>query len=342
MAFRELAPPDPSLEPASGGEGDRSGLLDLTLLVCTHDKERLLDRALAAVAEQELPPGRSWEVVVVDNRSTDGTREIADSWAADGRIPRLRCVSEPRLGVSFARKRGLREARGRLVGFVDDDCLLDSDWAARALAFAEEHPGVGAFGGRNELLWESPPTRLAELYGESLARQDLGPCPCPMPVTAWRMPVGAGLVLRREAVIASGWVERGVLRARHPRNLGAGEDAELALRIRRAGWEVWYSPELRLRHVIPPERMTLRYLRRLHRGFGRADVFLRALHRAPQPHPRLDGLRWAGRVLREVLERYQEGYLRYEEERPTWLIRLSYAAGCLEGAALFLLTGRGW
>jgi glycosyltransferase involved in cell wall biosynthesis len=321
---------------------DRGAAPDLTLLICTHDKARLLEGSLASIAEQQLPPGVHWEVLVVDNRSADETREVVRRWAADPRIPRLRYVSERRLGVSFARKRGLRESHGRLIGFVDDDCLLASDWAARALAFAERHPGVGAFGGRNELLWEAPPTRVAELYGESLARQDLGARPRPMPVTAWRMPVGAGLVLRREAVIASGWVERGVLRARHPRNLGAGEDAELALRIRRAGWQVWYSPELRLRHVIPPERMTLRYLRRLHRGFGRADVFLRALHRAPQRHPRIDGLRWAGRMLREVLERYEEGYARYEDERPTWLIRLSYARGCLEGAVLFLLTGRGW
>lgn len=80
----------------------------------------------------------------------------------------------------------------------------------------------------------------------------------------------------------------------------------------------------------------------MHRGFGRADVFLRALDRAPQPHPRLEGLGWAIGVLREVLERYQEGYVRYEDERPTWLIRLSYARGCLEGAVRFLLTGRGW
>jgi hypothetical protein len=51
---------------------------------------------------------------------------------------------------------------------------------------------------------------------------------------------------------------------------------------------------------------------------------------------------WATGVLVEVLRRYREGYVRYEDERPTWLIRLSYARGCLEGAARFLLTGRGW
>jgi glycosyltransferase involved in cell wall biosynthesis len=311
------------------------------VLVCTHNNAGMLDRALESIAGQVLPPGVRWELLVVANRCTDGTAEVVRRWGASGRIPRLRYVSERRLGVSFARRRGLRESRGRLIGSVDDDCRLDPDWAAQALRFAHLYPRAGAFGGRNELVWEAPPTKLADLYGESLARQDLGPVPCLMPVRDWRMPVGAGLVLRREAIVDSGWLEHGQLRSRGPRSLGAGEDTEISLRIRRAGWQIWYSPELRLRHVIPPERMTLPYLRRLHRGFGRADVFLRALYRAPQPHPRLEGLTWAIGVLREVLERYQEGYVRYEDERPTWLIRLSYARGCLEGALRFLLTGRG-
>jgi glycosyltransferase involved in cell wall biosynthesis len=318
------------------------GVVDLTLLVCTHDNARLLDGALESAAAQALPEGVTWEVLVVGNRCSDETAALVRRWGESGRFPRLRYISERRLGISYARRRGLRESHGRLVGFVDDDCLLAPDWAAEALRFAEENPRAGAFGGRNELIWEAPPTRLAELYGESLARQDLGPAPLRMPVKQWRMPVGAGLALRREAIRDSGWLDHGVLRSRVGRGLQAGEDTEIALRIRRAGWEVWYAPDLRLRHVIPPDRMTLPYLRRLHRGFGRADVYLRDLGMGRRRHPRLDGLAWSVRVLREVLDRYQEGYVRFEDERPTWLIRLSYARGCVEGAVRFLLTGRGW
>jgi glycosyltransferase involved in cell wall biosynthesis len=315
--------------------------VDLTLIVCTHNNAPMLDGALESIAQQSLPSGIRWEALVVANRCTDETADVALGWRTSGRIPRLRYVDERRLGLSFARKRGLRESYGQLVGFVDDDCRLAPDWAAQALRFAAEHPRAGAFGGKNELLWEVPPTPLAELYGESLARQDLGSAPRRMPVIDWRMPVGAGLVLRRRAWIDSGWMDQSGLRSRSPRNLGAGEDAEISLRIRRAGWQVWYAPELRLRHLITPDRMKLAYLRRLHRGFGRADVFLRALAGPPRPHPRLEGLAWSVGVLVEVLRRYQEGYVRYEDERPTWLIRLSYARGCIEGAIRFLLTGRG-
>lgn len=339
MGPQELAPSPSGLDRVR--VGDRQDELDLTLLVCTHNKARLLERALESVAQQALPHTVRWETLVVANRCTDRTQEVVRRLAADGRIPQLRYVTESRPGVSFARRRGFRESRGRLIGFVDDDCLLAPDWAAQALRFAEAHPRAGAFGGRNELLWEVPPTDIAELYGESLARQDHGNAPRQMPVTEWRMPVGAGLVLRRDAVVSSGWIDHGVLRARTPRNLGAGEDAEIALRIRRAGWQIWYSPGLRLRHVIPGDRTTLVYLRRLHRGFGRADVFLRALATAPR-WPRFEGAAWAVRVLLGVLRRFPDGFVRYEDERPTWLIRLSYARGCIEGSARFLLTGRGW
>jgi glycosyltransferase involved in cell wall biosynthesis len=311
------------------------------MLICTHNRVRSLDRTLRSVADQVVPRDLSWEVLVVANRCTDDTAALVRRWGESGRIPRLRFVTERRAGVTAARKRGLWESRGRLVGYVDDDCLLAPDWAAAAVAFAEEYPRAGAFGGRNELLWEAPPTRVADLYGESLARRDLGPAPRPMPAGEWRMPPGAGMVLRRQAVIDSGWLGGAVLRSRRRGSLECGEDAEIELRIRRAGWEIWYSPDLRLRHLIPEHRMELGYLRRLHRGFGRAEPYLRALALAPQRHPRLDALRWSGAVLREVLERFEEGYLRYEPERPTWLIRLSHARGCLEGAAVFALTGRG-
>jgi glycosyltransferase involved in cell wall biosynthesis len=318
------------------------GFDDLTVLICTHNNARLLDRTLESVAGQIVPPGLCWEVLVVANRCTDRTPDVVRRWGERGLIPRLRYVTERTAGITSARKRGLRESRGRLVGYVDDDCLLASDWIVQALAFAEAHPRAGAFGGKNELLWEAQPTAIADLYGESLARRDFGSAARRMPLGEWRMPPGAGLVLRRDAVIDSGWVDGAVLRSRRRGSLHCGEDAEIELRIRRAGWEIWYSPDLRLRHVIPAHRMDLGYLRRLHRGFGRAEPYLRALALSPQPHPRLNALKWSAGVLREVLARYRKGYLLYENERPTWLIRLSHARGCLEGAAAFTLTGRGW
>src|SRR5262249_52296065 len=205
------------------------------------------------------------------------------------------------------------QSRGELVAFVDDDCLLTQNWIEAACQFARAHPRAGAFGGRNELLFELPPSRVAELYGASLARQDWGDQPACMPLAGRAYPAGAGLVLRREAMLASSWIESGVLTGRCGEKLSAGEDAEIVLRIRNAGWEIWYTPELKLLHFIARERMSLPYLRRLHRGFGQAEVFLRALCRSPFPmlRDRLCGPGWALGEMGRVLARWPRGYVQY-------------------------------
>jgi glycosyltransferase involved in cell wall biosynthesis len=318
-----------------------AGDCHITLLICTYNNAAYLEKALTAIAGQVVDPSVAWEVLVVDNNCTDHTHQVVRAFQEAHSIPKLRLLSEPRQGVGFARKRGLRASQGRLIGFIDDDCLIAPDWLAHAVGFAASHPNAGAFGGHNELLWETEPNELLLAYGESLARQDFGGVEQRLPSTGKRYPVGAGLVLRREAVVASGWVEQGALAGRDPRRFGAGEDTELVLRIRNAGWEIWYTSRPRLQHVIPERRTTLPYLRRLHRGFGCAEVFLRnlSLNRQATISARCEGLCWSIAELLTVLRRFWLGYMCYVKERPTWLIRLSYACGCLEGAVLFLLTG---
>jgi glycosyltransferase involved in cell wall biosynthesis len=287
--------------------------------------------------------GIRWEAVVVDNNCTDSTAEVVRRFAIDARFPALRYLCERRQGVAFARRLGVLQSRGELVAIVDDDCLLARNWIEAACQFARAHPRAGAFGGKNELLFEVCPNPVAELYGASLARQDWGDQAMRMPSTGRTYPAGAGLVLRREAILASHWIESGVLTGRCGKELSAGEDAEIILRIRHAGWEIWYTPDLKLSHFIARERMCLPYLRRLHRGFGQAEVVLRGLSRSSfsMPRDRLSAPAWALGEVGQVLARWPKGYLQYFNERPTWLIRWSYAIGCLEGAVRYFLRGTG-
>ncbi|MBL8664542.1 MAG: glycosyltransferase family 2 protein [Candidatus Odyssella sp.] len=312
--------------------------MDLSVVVCTHNRARLLALCLDRLAAQRVEAGTAWEAIVVDNNSADGTAETVERERVRGRIPGLRLVGEARQGVAFARRRGIAEARGRLVAFVDDDCLLEPGWIAAALDFARAHPAAGAFGGRNQIAWEEPPSALASLYGESLAAQDWGDEPFRLPMSGRRCPVGAGLVVDRDAARASGWSERGRLTGRCGGALHAGEDAELVMFVRHAGFEIWYAPALVLDHVIGRERTTLAHLRGIHRGFGRAEPYLRVLARthAPRFADRLATALWALGEMMRVLARWPRGYLQFAEERPTWLIRLSYVQGCLAGAARFL------
>jgi glycosyltransferase involved in cell wall biosynthesis len=316
--------------------------VDVTLLICTYNNARLLQRTLECVAQQQLQTVVAWEVLIVDNNCTDDTSAVVHGFRADARIPLLRFIREPQQGVAYARKRGLRESEAELIAFVDEDCLLAPDWVERVWEFARKHPQAGVIGGRNVLEFEQPPSELCVAYGESLARQELGAQPRRLDSDPRSVLCGAGLVLRRDALRNSGYLETGMLIGRDPVRLGAGEDAEIVLKIRRSGWEVWYAPDLQLRHVIPPSRTSLPYLCRLHHGFGRAEVYLQILARYDQPTcaHRLWGIGWAVRELWRVVARFPMGFVYYVNERPTWWIRWYYAWGCLEGAIRLLCFGR--
>jgi len=315
---------------------------DVTLLVCTKGRATL-PAVLAGIAGLDVPEHAYVETVVVDN--SGGHPGVATAVATLRlRAPALdvQLIVEPRRGVTHARRRGIAAAQGELVAFIDDDCLLAEDWLRQGLAFAAEHPSAGVIGGRTELRWEHDPSSLVLAYGESLARQNWGDEPFRLAAHDTRCPCGAGLVLRRQAILESDWLTNGRLVGRHSRRAGAGEDTEVALMVRDAGWEIWYAPALRLHHVVAAERTSLRHLLWLHYGFGRAEIYLRLLGRGlplDRRH-RLLGMRWALAELAQVFGRFWMGFVRYENERPTWLIRLAWALGCVNGAGALLVRGR--
>jgi hypothetical protein len=123
-------------------------------------------------------------------------------------------------------------------------------------------------------VWEAGPTRLARIYRRSLGDQDHGPVRKRLDDPASFL-MGASTAYRRAAVEDSGWLEASVLECRRGEALECGEDAELCLRIRGAGWEVWYEPTARMGHLIPAKRQTAPYLARLRESICRSEPWLR-------------------------------------------------------------------
>ncbi|NNM01828.1 MAG: glycosyltransferase family 2 protein, partial [Gammaproteobacteria bacterium] len=101
--------------------------MDISISLCTHNNASSLDRTLASLRALEVPAGIEWEVVLVDNGSTDPTPVVANGWA--DRLPVV-YLFEARLGLSVARNRSLAAARGDLVIFIDDDVEAVPGWLA--------------------------------------------------------------------------------------------------------------------------------------------------------------------------------------------------------------------
>jgi glycosyltransferase involved in cell wall biosynthesis len=306
----------------------------LTLIICTHNRSASLAATLEAIAMQQVPEGIRWDVLVVTNVCTDETPAAVERYARDARIPLLRVIEEPRPGVAYARCTGVRHSSATWVAMVDDDCLLARDWVHEACKFADAQPYAGAFAGRNELVWPAETPPWCRDHAQSLAQQDFGEEARRLPDQGRPAPCGAGLVLNRAALIGSGFLDRGRLIGRGPRDVHAGEDSEMVFFIRNAGWEVWYTPDLHLQHVITGSRTTLHYQCSLHHGFGLVEGYLRLLshHEPLTPRNRKRSLKWALNEMFHVLVRMPREYLLGTATRAAWLIRYHHALGFIEGA----------
>ena len=173
--------------------------MHLSVVLATWNRARLLAGALEALAAQEVPAGLAWEVVVVDNNSSDSTAGVVDGFA--NAAVRVRRVFEPEQGLSHARNRGVREARGAIVAFCDDDVLPAADWVAGIPAAMDRWSADGV-GGRILPRWEAPPPSwltenrrllrqlaLMDWEGSGLLALPLAPNP-----QVW----GANMAFRRE------------------------------------------------------------------------------------------------------------------------------------------------
>src|SRR5262249_21230021 len=128
----------------SNHRGGRLPMTRVSVIICTWNRARLLDMTLEHFARLRVPAGVEWELVVVNNNSTDDTDAVLQRH--EGRLP-LRRLFEPRPGKSFAANLALAEARSDLILWTDDDVHVDPDWLAEYVAAARAWPDASFFGG---------------------------------------------------------------------------------------------------------------------------------------------------------------------------------------------------
>jgi glycosyltransferase involved in cell wall biosynthesis len=242
-----------------------------------------LHRTLAGLAAQTLDRTK-WEVLLIDNASDRPWDLPAELVSV---LPGFQRLSEPAIGLTPARLRGIAEARAPLLVFTDDDNVLAPDYLAQALRLFAEQSQLAAAGGPVRPEWETPPPDWTHEFHGLLALRDLGAetkiCRGG-PDVHWPdfAPVGAGLVVRRAGAQAyANALDRDPARRaldRRGRSLGSGGDNDLVFALLHAGGDVGYFPELQLTHLIPSSRLEVEYLARLNEGIMRTWVVVLKLH----------------------------------------------------------------
>ncbi len=244
----------------------------VTVIVCCYNSSTRLPSVLTHLATQKVPRDIPWEVIVVDNASTDDTSQAAlRVWPKDASAP-LTVMYEPQKGLIHARHRGLSEAKFEFISFIDDDNWVIPNWVKIVFEVMSRSPTIGGCGGFIEAVCEIEPPWWFEKYKIGYAIGPQGPEAGDVTETRGYL-WGAGLTIRKsvwQKLINSGF--RSLLTGRRGNSLTAGEDLELCFAMKMAGCWLWYEPRLHLRHFIPAHRLTWRYFRLLYRGFGASTV----------------------------------------------------------------------
>jgi len=246
-----------------------TGSPDVSVVVSTYNRADVLPRAIQSLLDQDLDRTR-YEIIIVDNNSTDHTRQAVESFRPGA--TNLRYVFEPRQGVSYGRNAGILAARAPVVAFTDDDVRVSRDWLSTILRVFAEHPDVACVGGRVLPHWEGPwPAWLTPQHWGPLALLDYGESP--VYVTAQRRLclITANAAYRREVFDRIGMFAPHVQAVRRE---VATEDHEILIRLWRSGGQGLYWPPLTAIADIVPERMERRYHRRWHHRHGRFSAIM--------------------------------------------------------------------
>ena len=307
-------------------QGLKSGV---SVVVCCYNSEDSIPETLEHLSKQELPPNFLWEVIIVDNASTDQTGAISKKlWLEFGSPTYLRIVEERTPGLSAARRCGVLCARYETLIFCDDDNWFDSDYVSVAANLMKDD-SIGIAGGIGRAV---STIELPDWFESTQRSYAVGP-PTKKPGLSKAYLYGAGMVLRTGTLRQA--YENGfesLLSDRKGNELSSGGDGEICEWCHIVDGKSWfYSEELRFQHFIDPNRLTREYLTRLKRGFGRMYAVLRLYRKFRRNESTGISRWWIWRVIHAVLvmpiivcKGYRKGQLRnafvFQFEHLKWLL----------------------
>ena len=240
----------------------------ITLIICTYNREKYIRPLLDSIAKNDYPT-TEYEIVLVDNNCTDNTREVCKQFAAANPEVALRYVVEPEQGLSAARNKGIKEAKGDIIIYVDDDALVDSDYIRIYAEHFATHPDTMAAGGPIEPLYETQEPSWMSPYTKAL-------------LTAWmnygdkvreypkgRYPGGGNAAYRKEVFDRVGLFNTEL--GRKGNLLLASEEKDIFDKMKVLGMKVLYLPTPVLHHCIPQAKLEEGYFNRLTLQIGRSE-----------------------------------------------------------------------
>jgi glycosyltransferase involved in cell wall biosynthesis len=229
----------------------------ISAIVCTYSNAALLRHTLDSLIKQTLPP-QEYEIIVVDNNSTDNTKEVVLEFQEQC-SHQIHYVLETTQGLSAARNTGIQHSSGPIISFIDDDAEAAPDWLAAMVEAFRQNPDAWGVGGNIFAIWDAKrPAWLTDDFLPDLTIIDRGPDK--LKLTRMQIVAGVNCSFRREVFAEIGDFPTDL--GRVGKSLLAGEEAELCLRIHLQGKSMYNIPDVVVYHHVTPGRMTRSYFRR--------------------------------------------------------------------------------
>lgn len=249
-----------------------------SIAIPTYNNGHLLERLVDRLRNQDGIAGLEWEILIVDNNSTDGSSEVIQELVERhaGTSPHLRSVCETNQGAAYARIRAVQECQSEFIAFIDDDINPNSNWIADGLAIIRSQPKVAVVAGKTLLGKSITPFPKFESVARLFAIEDFGDEAFTYRARENHLPPSAAVWVRREA-----WVQnitgKPILRGACKGFPFSGDDNEAFLRIAFGGWKLRYEPTLVTHHELDPKRFEKPGLKRLAKLIGHATYPARLL-----------------------------------------------------------------
>lgn len=268
----------------------------ISVIICTYNRAKYIIKALDCLFDTTY---KQYEVLVVDNNSTDNTSELLKAYIADNSSLPIKYYLETKQGLSNARNRGIAEAKGDILIFLDDDALVCPNYLNIVDEYLQKYPNIDAFGGKIIPIFDEcdAPKWLCKWSESWVSGLNLGAKVCSFPTKIF--PIGANMGFRKSVFDICGLFDPNL--GRSAGNLIGGEEKDLFNRMYSHGMTILYLPNAVAEHVIPPKRTTIEYVCNFGLGVGISERIRTKANKTFGKRLFLELVKWGGTLVLALL-----------------------------------------
>ncbi|MDE3237217.1 MAG: glycosyltransferase family 2 protein [Bacteroidota bacterium] len=245
-----------------------SSLLKISVVICTYNRAAYISEAMQSLYDQTLSK-KLFEVIIVNNNSTDNTKEVCASYLQEHTDANFYFVEETQQGASFARNTGAAMAKAPLLCFMDDDAIADKDYLERIVTFFENHPDAGGLGGRIIPKYIPEEPKWMSYYVSSLVG-NFDYSPVATVFKPGKYPLESNMIIKTEDFHAVNGFNTALPGVVGTLRIG-GEGKDFFYKLQALGKKIYYDPLIRVQHIVEVKKLTKEYMYRVASGIGRGE-----------------------------------------------------------------------